>query len=164
MTPAPHARPGPRAQRAKPAQRRAPSRKTAIAIAAEAATFAVASATHFATGFIDAAIPELVIAAVLGTGSSAVFTRRARAWGIATGTAAFATFGTIVGLTIIATGRQDVPDLTYHASILAALAVTLTVLLRQDGDEGRPNMNPREQIPLLRAPNTMRGSSDGASR
>ena len=38
--------------------------------------------------------------------------------------------GTALGLTIIATGRQDVPDLAYHASILAALAVTLIALLR----------------------------------
>jgi len=98
------------------------------AMAVEAAAFAIASAVHFAIGFTDAAIPELVIAAVLGAGSSAVLTRRPHAWGIAAGATAFATFGTIVGLTIIATGRQDVPDLTYHASILAALAVTLTVL------------------------------------
>ena len=106
-------------------------------MAAEAATFALAAAVHFATGFADAAMPELVIAAVLGAGSSAVLTQRPRAWAIATSTAAFATFGTILGLTIIATGRQDVPDLTYHASILAALTVTLAVLSRRDGNAGR---------------------------
>jgi hypothetical protein len=123
-----------------------------MAIAAEAATFALASAVHFATGFTDAAIPELVIAAVLGVGSSAILTQRAHARGIAIGTAVFATFGTVLGLTIIATGHQDAPDLTYHASILAALAVTLIVLLRQDGDKGadrntNPSVNRREQIP-----------------
>ena len=117
--------------------RRAPSRKTGMAIAAEAATFALASAVHFATGFTDAAIPELVIAAVLCAGSSAALTQRAHAWGIATGSAIFATFGTILGLTIIATGRQDPPDLTYHAAILTALVVTLTVLLRRDGGARR---------------------------
>lgn len=106
-------------------------------MAAEAATFALASAVHFATGFAGAAMPELVIAAVLGVGSSAVLTRCPRAWGIATSTAAFATFGTIVGLTIIATGRQDVPDLIYHASVLAALAVTLAVLSRRGSSAGR---------------------------
>jgi len=106
-------------------------------MAAEAATFALAAAVHFATGFADAAMPELVIAAVLGAGSSAVLTQRPRTWAIATSTAAFATFGTILGLTIIATGRQDVPDLTYHASILAALTVTLAVLSRRDGNAGR---------------------------
>src|SRR5262245_14088041 len=111
------------------ARRRAPSRRTGMAMAAEGLTFALASAVHFATGFTRAAIPELVIAAVLGLGSSAVLTRRVHAWGIAVGATAFATFGTIVGLTIIATGRQDVPDLTYYASILAALVVTVTVLI-----------------------------------
>jgi hypothetical protein len=121
------------------------SSRTGVAMAAEAATFAIASAVHFATGFSQAAIPELVIAAVLSAGSSAALTRRAHAWGIAVGTTAFATFGTILGLTIIATGRQDVPDLTYHASILAALAVTLVVLLRRDGDTGgRKNEPPRQ--------------------
>jgi catechol 2,3-dioxygenase-like lactoylglutathione lyase family enzyme len=105
-------------------------RRTAPAILAEAATFATASMIHFGTGFTDAAIPELVIAVALALGGSWVLSRRRRAWGISVGTVAFATFGTIVGLTIIATSRQDVPDLTYHASILAALAVTLTALVR----------------------------------
>src|SRR5215813_2608838 len=112
------------------ARRRAPSRRTGMAMAAEGLTFALASAVHFATGFSHAAIPELVIAAVLGAGSSAVLTRRVHAWGIAVGTTAFATFGTALGLTIIAAGRQDVPDLAYHAAILAALAGTLIALLR----------------------------------
>ena len=123
-------------QAALPSRRRTLSRRTGMAMAAEAATFALASAVHFATGFTRAAIPELVIAAVLGAGSSAALTQRTHAWSIAAGTTAFATFGTILGLTIIATGRQDVPDLTYHASILAALAVTLTILLRRDGGAG----------------------------
>lgn len=117
-------------QAAPPSQRRVPSRGTGLLMAAEAATFALASAVHFATGFTGAAIPELVIAAVLGIGSSAALSRGAQAWGIAVGTTAFATFGTAVGLTFVATGRQDVPDLVYHASILAALAVTMIALLR----------------------------------
>ncbi len=87
-------------------RRRTVSRRTGIAMAAEAATFALASAVHFATGFTNAAIPELVIAAVLGAGSSAVLTQRAHAWGTAAGTTAFATFGTILGLTIIATSLK----------------------------------------------------------
>ena len=97
---------------------------------AEAATFAVASAIHFGTGFTQAAIPELVIAAVLAAGSAAVLTRRAHAWGAAVGAVAFATFGTMVGLAIIASGRQDLPDLLYHASILTALVITLAGLAR----------------------------------
>jgi len=102
-------------------------------MAAQAATFALASAAHFATSFTDAAIPELVIAAMLGLGSSAVLSQRPRAWGTAVGTTSFATFGTIVGLTIIATGRQDAPDLGYHAAILTALAATLITLGRRRG-------------------------------
>ena len=106
----------------------APSRKTGTAMAAEAATFALASAAHFATGLTDAAIPELLIAAVLGVGSSAVLSRRPHGWGAAVGSTSFAALGTIVGLTIIATGRQDAPDLAYHATILTALAATLIAL------------------------------------
>jgi len=113
-----------------PIRRRTPSRRIGMAMAAEAVTFALASAIHFGTGFTQAAIPELVIAAVLAAGSSAVLTRRAHAWGVAVGTTAFATFGTAVGLAIIASGRQDLPDLVYHATILAALAVTLAGLAR----------------------------------
>ena len=111
-----------------PGQDRTPSRRTGIAMAAEAATFALASAAHFATGFTDAAIPELLIAAVLGVGSSAVLSRRPHTWGAAVGSTSFAALGTIVGLTIIATGRQDAPDLAYHATILTALAATLIAL------------------------------------
>lgn len=110
--------------------RRSVSRKTGILMAAEAATFAVAAAVHFGTGFTDAAVPETVIAVVLGAGSSSVLTARARAWLIALAATGFAIFGTLVGLAAIATGRQDVPDLTYHASILAVLLVSLIILLR----------------------------------
>ena len=52
------------------------------------------------------------------------------AWGVAVGTTAFATLGTMVGLAIIASGRQDLPDLIYHASILTALVITLASLAR----------------------------------
>jgi FtsH-binding integral membrane protein len=121
-----------------PGRGHAPSRRTGTAMAAEAATFALASAAHFAAGFTDAAIPELVIAAVLGLGSSAVLSRRQRARGAAAGATSFATFGTIVGLTIIATGRQDAPDLAYHATILTALVATLIALWRQRDAARRP--------------------------
>jgi hypothetical protein len=111
-------------------RRRTPSRGIGLAMVAEAATFALASAIHFGTGFTRAAIPELLIAAVLAAGGSAVLTQRAHAWGAAVGTTAFATFGTMVGLAIIASGRQDLPDLVYHASILTALVITLAALAR----------------------------------
>ena len=54
----------------------APSRKTGTAMAAEAATFALASATHFTVGFTDAAIPELLIAAVLADASTTAQPRK----------------------------------------------------------------------------------------
>jgi hypothetical protein len=112
-------------------------------MAAEAATFALASAVHFATSFTDAAIPELLIAAVLGLGSAAVLSRRQHARGTAVGTTSFATFGTILGLTIIATGRQDAPDLAYHATILTALAATLIALWRERDAAARPTTRSR---------------------
>jgi hypothetical protein len=111
-------------------RRRTPSRGIGLAMVAEAATFALASAIHFGTGFTQAAIPELLIAAVLAAGSSAVLAKRAHAWGAAVGATAFAAFGTMVGLAIIASGRQDLPDLVYHASILTALVITLAGLAR----------------------------------
>ena len=136
MTPAPHV--GLDGLGRAPHRRRAPSRTTGAAMAAEAATFALASAAHFATGFTDAAIPELLIAAVLGLGSAAVFFQRPHAWGAAVGTTSFAALGTIVGLTIIATGHQDAPDLAYHATILAALTATLLALRRRRDAARRP--------------------------
>jgi len=126
-----------------PRRGRAPSRRTGAAMAAEAATFALASAAHFATGFTDAAIPELLIAAVLGLGSSAVLFQWPHAWGAAAATTSFAALGTIVGLTIIAAGRQDAPDLAYHATILAALAATLIALWRRRDAARRPVSWPR---------------------
>jgi hypothetical protein len=107
------------------------SRGIGLAMAAEAATFVTASAIHFGTGFDRAAVPELLIAVVLGLASVPVLTRRAVNRAVAIAATAFAAFGTIVGLTIIATGRQDAPDLAYHSAILVALAVTLTAMLRR---------------------------------
>jgi len=141
MTPAPHV--GLDGLGRAPHRRRAPSRRTGAAMAAEAATFALASAIHFAVGFTDAAIPELLIAAVLGVGSSAVLSRRPHGWGAAVGSTSFAALGTIVGLTIIATGRQDAPDLAYHATILAALAATLIALWRLRDAARRPVLRSR---------------------
>jgi hypothetical protein len=110
--------------------RHAASRNTGLLIASEAAAFTLASAAHFITGFTDAAIPELVIAAILALGSTAVLAQHPHAQGIALGATTAAALGTAMGLTIIATGRQDVPDLTFHACALTALAVTLIILTR----------------------------------
>ena len=106
------------------------SRSTGLLIAAEAAAFALASTAHFITGFTQAAIPELVIAVILALASAAVLVRHPRAWGIAVAATTVATLGTALGLAIIAAGRQDVPDLAFHAAALAALAATLIILSR----------------------------------
>lgn len=116
-----------------PDSRRTVSRNTGLLMAAEAAAFTLASAAHFAAAFTDAAIPELVIAALLALGSTAVLARRPCARAIAIATATAATLGTALGLTIIAAGPRDIPDLSYHASALTALAITLIVLSRGSG-------------------------------
>jgi len=113
-----------------PSGRWAVSRGAEALMAVEALSFALASLAHFATDFPDAAIPELLIAVVLAIGTWTVRSRRAHAWGIALGATVFATAGTALGLTIIATGRQDIPDLAYHAGILSALCATLIILIR----------------------------------
>jgi hypothetical protein len=107
----------------------APAR-VGILMAFEAATFAGAAVVHFGIGLMQAAIPETVIAVVLGVGSSAVLQSRIQARRIAIAATAFAIFGTLVGLAAIATDRQDIPDLTYHASILAVLLITAIILVR----------------------------------
>ncbi|HUK67977.1 MAG TPA: hypothetical protein VLW50_04345 [Streptosporangiaceae bacterium] len=97
------------------------------------AYFAVAAVIYFGTGFTQAAIPETVIAVVLGAGSAAVLSSRAQAWQVAIGTTCFAIFGTLVGLAAVATGRQDVPDLAHHASILAVPLTSLIIFVRPSG-------------------------------
>ena len=109
------------------------SRNTGLLIAAEAVAFTLASTTHFIIGFTGAAIPELVIAALLALASAAVLFRHPRSWGIAVAATTVATLGTALGLTIIATRRQDVPDLAFHTAALAALAATLIILSRARG-------------------------------
>jgi hypothetical protein len=109
---------------------RAAGRGAGALMAAEALSFALASVAHFATDFPDAAVPELLIAVVLAIGAWTVLCRRDHARGIAVGTTAFAAAGTALGLSIIATGHQDVPDLAYHAGILSALCATLIILIR----------------------------------
>ena len=113
------------------------SRNTGLLIAAEAVAFALASTVHFITGFTDAAIPELVIAAILSLGSAAVLFRHPRAWGMALAATTAATLGTALGLSIIAAGRQDAPDLTFHAAALTALAATLVILSRDRRRRGQ---------------------------
>jgi hypothetical protein len=100
---------------------------------AEAVTFAIASILHFGVGetFIGAAIPEAIIAVVLGAGAIAVTRRPAGSWWLALATTLFALLGVIIGLSVIL--RSDISrpaDLAYHASIFVALLLTIGLLLR----------------------------------
>ncbi len=99
---------------------------------AEAVTFAIASILHFgvAESFIGAAIPEAIIAVVLGAGAIAVLRRGARSWGLGLATTLFALAGVIIGLSVILGERVSRPiDLVYHASIFVALVVTVILLV-----------------------------------
>jgi ABC-type Fe3+ transport system permease subunit len=99
---------------------------------AEAVTFAIASIAHFGVleSFIGAAIPEAIIAVVLGAGAIAVLRRPAGSWWLALTTTLFALAGVIIGLSVILRGRVSRPyDLAYHASIFVALVITVSLLL-----------------------------------
>jgi hypothetical protein len=100
---------------------------------AEAVTFAIASILHFGVleSFIGAAIPEAIIAVVLGAGGIAVVRRATGSWWLAVTTTLFALAGVIIGLSVILRSHVSRPaDLTYHAAIFVALLLTIGVLLR----------------------------------
>ena len=118
------------------AQPLAPANQSSILIGrlmlAEAATFAIASVLHFgvAETFIDAAVPEAIIAIVLGAGAVALMRRGAGSWWLALATTLFALLGVIIGLSVILGGRVSRPvDLAYHATIFVALVITVVLLL-----------------------------------
>ena len=118
------------------AQPLAPANQSSILIGrlmlAEAATFAIASVLHFgvAETFIGAAVPEAIIAIVLGAGAVALMRRGAGSWWLALATTLFALLGVIIGLSVILGGRVSRPvDLAYHATIFVALVITVVLLL-----------------------------------
>ena len=109
---------------------------------AEALTFLVASVLHVGVvlplgiltirgeTFIGAAIPEAIIAGALIAGAIGLLARTSGAWGLAMTTTLFALGGVLIGLRVIIGGRVSRPaDLTYHASILIALLVTIGLLV-----------------------------------
>jgi hypothetical protein len=99
---------------------------------AEAVTFAIASILHFGVleTFIGAAIPEAIIAVVLGAGAAAVMRRPAGSWWLALTTTLFALAGVLIGLSVILRSQLSRPaDLTYHAGIFVALVITVVLLL-----------------------------------
>src|SRR2546428_13877498 len=78
---------------------------------AEAGTFAIASILHFggAETFIGAAIPEAIIAVVLGAGGLAVMQRTASSWWGGLATTLFALAGVVIGLSVVLGGRVSRP-------------------------------------------------------
>ncbi|HEY1330520.1 MAG TPA: hypothetical protein VGH10_03480 [Actinomycetota bacterium] len=139
-------------------------------MAVEAATFGVASFLHFdgsiPLGFQTvvgesaprAAIPEAIIGAVLAAGAIVAFAApaRARPWALAA--TWFAVAGTTLGLTIVVAGRgpHSVPDIAYHASILAVLVAGLIGMLagigsRPPGDGDRVPAWPEPREPARSA-------------
>src|SRR5207247_10337070 len=77
----------------------------------EAVTFAIASILHFgvAESFIGAAIPEAIIAVVLGAGSIAVIRRGTGSWWIGLAPTLFALAGVVIGLSVALGGLCSGP-------------------------------------------------------
>ena len=105
--------------------------------------FAVASLVHFGVAialgpvtiddpFQGAAIPEAIIAIVLGTGSVTAIARRLTARRLALATTLFALLVTIYGLTVTVRSSRT-GDVTYHVTILVVLAVIVGLLLLPTG-------------------------------
>ena len=106
-------------------------------ILVEAASFAVASLVHtgvFITGYEhpQARIAEGIIAAVLLIGLILTFVNQTWTRQISFIVQGFALLGTLVGLFTIAigVGPRTVPDLVYHAAIIAVLGWGLFVTTR----------------------------------
>jgi hypothetical protein len=111
----------------------------------EAGTLAIAAILHLGVhiplGFLtvrgthqsNAALPELIIAAVLALGSAAVFRFPGQARRTALAATCFAVAGVILGLSITASGDgpAKVANVTYHACLLAVLVTGLVALLRE---------------------------------
>lgn len=105
--------------------------------------FAIASLIHSGTEialgpimiedpFSGAAIPEAVIAIVLGIGSLSILARWPARWGVALAAAVFAFFLTVYGLTVTA-GSGRTGDITFHIAVLVPLGVIVGLLLMPAG-------------------------------
>jgi hypothetical protein len=77
----------------------------------------------------DAGIAEAVIGIVLLAGAVAVWRNPDRARSAALFAIGFAVVGFVVGISITISGGNAV-DITYHATVLPILAVTMTFLIR----------------------------------
>src|SRR6476661_157855 len=127
---------------------RRPSISIAICglMALAALAFAGASIIHFgiviAVGpltvddpFPGAAIPEAVIAVVLGIGLLSVLTRRPSHWGIAVAATLFALLLTLYGLTVTVSSART-GDIAYHVAVLLLSVGIVSLLLLPAGRQG----------------------------
>ena len=119
------------------------ARAIGLLMALAAVTLAAASLIHFGVAiplgvatisdpFAGAAIPEAVLAVVLGAGAVTVLTRAIRPWPIALGTTLFTLAGTLFGLTITL-GRGEAGDIAYHLTLVAMLVATVVLLVTPAG-------------------------------
>jgi hypothetical protein len=106
-------------------------------------SFALASLVHFGIvlplglvtlddPFAGAAIPEAVIAIVLGIGTATVIGRQAKRWRVASVATVFAILATLYGLSVTL-GSSRTGDITYHVFVLVLLLAILVFLLLPAG-------------------------------
>jgi peptidoglycan/LPS O-acetylase OafA/YrhL len=112
-------------------------RRIAGLMGLEVASLAVVSTLHLAGlvkghaapyNAIGAGVAEAVIGLVLLWGALMLVSGRSRGRRAAVAATGFAVVGFIFGLTITVQGG-DLPDITYHATVLPLLIVTLLLLL-----------------------------------
>jgi hypothetical protein len=106
-------------------------------------SFGLASLVHFGIvlplalvtlddPFPGAAIPEAVIALVLGIGTAAVIRGQAKRWWVASVVTVFAILATLYGLSLTL-GSSRAGDVTYHVLVLVLLLAILALLLLPAG-------------------------------
>ena len=117
-------------------------RSAGLLLLFEAATFIMASATHFGAfpegyGHTKAGTAEAVIGAALLLGLALTWLPSIGLWAFI-GAQVFATFGVLVGLFTIAVGvgPRTVLDIAYHVVILAVLGGALALALRNPTGQG----------------------------
>jgi peptidoglycan/LPS O-acetylase OafA/YrhL len=111
-----------------------------------ALTFGAASLTH--SGLVTpidplpvASIAEALIAAVLAAGVAAAALRRPAARWLVPATTLFAILGTLLGLSVVASGHRT-GDVAYHVAALVVLAASLALTLRAEASRRRPGASP----------------------